>query len=98
MDRHQLRLNQASGIVVALVGTLMTANFWPPVRALLGGWRGAIMWGVAIGALAGSAGELHVLGRFFTRTDNRSLNTLAGLAVPLGVGLLLAAAVSAARQ
>jgi len=39
-----------------------------------------------------------VLGRFFTRTDNRSLNTLAGLAVPLGVGLLLAAAVSAARQ
>jgi len=56
------------------------------------------MWGVAIGALAGSAGELHVLGRFFTRTDNRSLNTLAGLAVLLGVGLLLAAAVSAARQ
>ena len=98
MDRHRLRLNQASGIVVALVGALMTANFWPPVRALLGGWPGAIMWGVAIGALAGSAGELHVLGRFFTRRDNRLLNTLVALVVPLGVGLLLAAAVGSARQ
>ena len=98
MDRHQLRLNQASGIIVALVGALMTANFWPPVRALLGGWPGAIMWGVTIGALAGSITELHVLGRFFTRRDNRLLNTMVALAVPLGVGLLLAAAVGSARQ
>ena len=69
-----------------------------PLTLILPPMNSAIMWGVAIGALAGSAGELHVLGRFFTRADNRSLNTLAGLAVPLCVGLLLAAAVSAARQ
>ena len=68
------------------------------MRALLGGWPGAIMWGVTIGALAGSITELHVLGRFFTRRDNRLLNTLVALAVPLGVGLLLAAAVGSARQ
>ena len=54
--------------------------------------------GVTIGALAGSITELHVLGRFFTRRDNRLLNTLVALAVPLGVGLLLAAAVGSARQ
>ncbi len=98
MDRNQLRLNQASGIIVALVGALMTANFWPPVRALLGGWPGAIMWGVAIGALAGSFSELHVLGRFFTRRDNRTFQTFVALGVPLAVGLLLAAAVGAVRQ
>lgn len=56
------------------------------------------MWGVAIGALAGSVSELHVLGRIFTRRDNRLLNTLVALVLPLGVGLLLAAAIGAARQ
>ena len=92
MDKPELRLNQTIGIIVGLVGALMTANFWPSVRLLVGGWAGAVMWGVALGGLFGSFAQLDIVGRWVTRRDHRPVNFTIGLLLPFGVvGLLLLA-------
>jgi len=85
MNRAGLRLNQFMGIVVGLVGALMTANFWPYIRLAVGGWGGAILWGVALGGLFGSLGSVHTLGRLITRRENHALNTPLGLLAPLAL-------------
>lgn len=90
MNPAGLRLNQFMGIVVGLVGAVMTANFWPTIRTAVGGWGGAILWGVALGGLFGSMGSLHTVGRIITRRENHALNTPIGLLAPFAlIGALL---------
>ena len=96
MDRLELRLNQTVGIVVGLVGALMTANFWPSVRLLVGGWPGVIIWGVALGGLFGSLAQLHVVGRLVPGRDHRTLNFTIGLLLPFVVIGILVFALNAA--
>ncbi len=90
MNRPGLRLNQFMGIVVGLVGALMTANFWPDIRTAVGGWVGTILWGIALGGLFGSMDSMHMVGRLITRGENHALNTLVGLVAPFSlIGALL---------
>ncbi len=89
MNRTGLRLNQFMGIIVGLVGALMTANFWPHIRLAVGGWGGAILWGVAVGGLFGSLGSLHTVGHLITRSENYALNALFELLAPFALIALL---------
>ena len=90
MHRTVLRLNQFIGIVVGLVGALMTANFWPEIRMAVGGWVGTILWGIALGGLFGSMDSIHMVGYLITRRENHALNTLLGLLAPFSlIGALL---------
>ena len=89
MNRPGLRLNQFMGIVVGLVGALMTANFWPHIRLAVGGWGGAILWGVALGGLFGSRGSFHMVGRLITRRETHALNAPLGLLAPFALIALL---------
>ncbi|HJO34509.1 MAG: hypothetical protein QF376_01725 [Anaerolineales bacterium] len=97
MNRAGLRLNQFMGIIVGLVGALMTANFWPHIRQAVGGWGGAILWGVALGGLFGSLGSLHAVGRLITRRENHTLNALVGLLAPFALITLLLVLLAIAR-
>lgn len=96
MDRKELRLNQAVGIVVGVVGALMTANFWPSLRVGVGGWAGSVMWGMALGGLYGSLTQLHVVGKWVTRQDHKLLNFAIGLLLPFMMIWLLLFVLSAA--
>ena len=82
MNRQNLRINQFIGIVIGLVGTLMAANFWPEVRSSVGGWSGAVLWGVALGGLFGSVGHLNIVGKFVTKSNNHQLNSIVGMLLP----------------
>ena len=82
MNRQNLRINQFIGIVIGLVGTLMAANFWPRIRSSVGGWSGAILWGVALGGMFGSVGHLNSLGKFVTKSNNHQLNSIVGMLLP----------------
>ena len=73
------------GIVIGLVGALMAANFWPQIRTNVGGWSGAILWGVALGGMFGSVGHLNTLGKFVTRSNNHQLNSIVGLLLPFTI-------------
>jgi len=73
------------GIVIGLVGALMAANFWPQIRTNVGGWSGAILWGVALGGMFGSVGHLNTLGKFITRSNNHQLNSIVGLLLPFTI-------------
>lgn len=97
MHRTGLRLNQFMGIVVGLVGALMTANFWPHIRLAVGGWAGAILWGVALGGLFGSLGSLHTVGRLMTRRENYALNAPLGLLAPFAIIAALLVLLNLAR-
>lgn len=97
MNRAGLRLNQFMGIVVGLVGALMTANFWPNIRLAVGGWGGAILWGVAIGGLLSSLGSLHRVGRLVTRRENHALNMPIGLLAPFALIAALLVLLNLAR-
>jgi hypothetical protein len=92
--RKELRRNQVFGVVLGVIGGLMTANFWPAIPAAVG-WGGAILWGAAIGALLGSLTQFERAGKILTRSDNRGLNLAVGLAVPLLIIGVLAAILSA---
>ena len=85
MNRSHLRINQFIGIVMGLVGTLMAANFWPEIRNSIGGWSGAILWGVALGGLFGSVGHLNTIGKFVTKSNNRLMNSIVGLLLPFAI-------------
>ena len=85
MNRSHLRINQFIGIVIGLVGTLMTANFWPDIRNSIGGWSGAILWGVALGGMFGSVGHLNTIGKFVTKSNNRLINSIVGLLLPFAI-------------
>ena len=74
MNRSNLRINQFIGIVMGLVGTLMAANFWPEIRNSVGGWSGAILWGVALGGMFGSVGHIYTIGKFVTKSNNESVD------------------------
>ena len=92
MDQRELRLNQTIGMVVGIVGALMTANFWPSVRAFVGGWAGTMMWGMALGGFFGSFAKLSVVGKLITRREHMALNFTIGLLLPfMFIGLLLLA-------
>ena len=85
MNRSNLRINQFIGIVIGLVGTIMAANFWPEIRNSIGGWSGAILWGVALGGLFGSVGHLNTIGKFVTKSNNRLMNSILGLLLPFAI-------------
>lgn len=70
------------GVVVGMVGGWMTGNFWPALPAMVG-WGGMLLWGAAIGAMIGSLPQFEKAGKILTRSDNRILNTLVALCVPL---------------
>ena len=89
MSRAETRTNQFIGIIVGLVGALMTSNFWPHIRLAVGGWGGTILWGVAIGGLLGSLRSLHTVGRLITRSENQALNAVIGMLVPFALILAL---------
>ncbi|HJO90227.1 MAG TPA: hypothetical protein QF606_01010 [Anaerolineales bacterium] len=89
MNRSHLRINQFIGIVIGLVGTLMTANFWPEIRNTIGGWGGAILWGVALGGIFGSVGHLNTIGKFVTKSNNRLINSIVGLLLPFATIAIL---------
>ena len=97
MSRAETRLNQFIGIIVGLVGALMTANFWPHIRLAVGGWGGTILWGIAIGGLLGSLGNLHTIGRLITRSENQALNTFLGILAPFVLILALLMLTNLAR-
>ena len=85
MNRSHLRINQFIGIVIGLVGTLMTANFWPQIRSSIGGWSGAALWGVALGGLFGSVGHFNAVGKFVTKNNNHQVNSIIGLLLPFAI-------------
>ena len=85
MNRSNLRINQFKGIVIGLVGTIMAANFWPEIRNSIGGWSGAILWGVALGGMFGSVGHLNNIGEFVTKSNNRLINSIVGLLLPFAI-------------
>ena len=85
MNRSNLRINQFIGIVIGLVGTLMAANFWPQIRSSVGGWSGAVLWGVALGGLFGSVGHLSIVGKFVTKNNNHQVNSIIGLLLPFAI-------------
>ncbi len=89
MNRSNLRINQFIGIVMGLVGTLMAANFWPEIRNSVGGWSGAILWGVALGGMFGSVGHIYTIGKFVTKSNNRLINSSIGLLLPFAIIALL---------
>ena len=90
MNKEELRVNQFIGIIVGLVGSLMTANFWPTIKNNVGGWGGAILWGVALGGLFGSVGHLSTLGKYVSKSNNPLINSLVGLLLPfILIGILL---------
>ena len=97
MNRAGLRLNQLIGMVVGLVGALMTANFWPHIRLTVGGWGGAILWGIALGGLFGSLGRLHTIGFLITRRENHALNAPLGLLAPFALIAVLFVLINLAR-
>ena len=97
MSRAETRLNQFIGIIVGLVGALMTSNFWPHIRLAVGGWGGTILWGVAIGGLIGSLRSLHTVGRVITRSETRVLNTIVGIIAPFTLILVLLMLTNLAR-
>ena len=82
MNKDELRVNQFIGMVVGLVGSLMTANFWPTIKNNVGGWSGAILWGLALGGLFGSIGYLNKIGQYVSRSNNKTLNSIVGLLLP----------------
>ena len=97
MSRAETRTNQFIGIIVGLVGALMTSNFWPHIRLAVGGWGGTILWGVAIGGLIGSLRSLHTVGRVITRSETRVLNTIVGIIAPFTLILVLLMLTNLAR-
>ena len=88
-QRRELRRNQVFGLVIGLIGGWMTGNFWPAIPAALGGWGGVLLWGAAIGAMIGSLAQFERAGKILTRSDNRMLNTLVALCVPLIIVIVL---------
>lgn len=82
MARKELRRNQVFGVVLGVIGGFMSGNFWPALPAAVG-WGGVLLWGAAIGAIIGSLGQFERAGKVLTRNDNRALNLVVGLAVPL---------------
>jgi hypothetical protein len=94
LARKELRRNQVFGMVLGIIGGLMTANFWPVVQVNLG-WSGAIVWGAAIGGIIGSLAQFERAGKILTRSENRMLNLSVGLAVPLLFLAVLAVVINA---
>ncbi|MDP6770811.1 MAG: hypothetical protein QF704_08965, partial [Anaerolineales bacterium] len=52
------------------------------IRNTIGGWSGAILWGVALGGMFGSVGHLNTIGKFVTKSNNRLINSIVGLLLP----------------
>ena len=88
MDRKQLRRDQAVGILMGMLGGLLTATLWPEVRSAAG-WGGAMLWGAAIGAMFASLTQFESAGKIITRSESRFFNLVVGLCIPLLIiGLL----------
>jgi hypothetical protein len=85
MNKNELRINQFIGMIVGLVGSLMTANFWPIIKDNIGGWGGAILWGIALGGLFGSIGYLNNIGQYVSKSNNKLINSIIGFLLPFGL-------------
>jgi len=88
-ERRELRRNQLVGILGGVIGGVMVVFSWPGIQETLG-LTGAMLWGAAIGGALGSLQQFGKLGKRITRSENKTLNTLVGVSLPLFIVAVLA--------
>ena len=86
--RRQRFIRETVGIVLGIGAAMMFSSLVPAIREQYS-LSIVILWGAAIGGLLASYERFERAGEILTRSENRALNILAGVGIPVAVLAIL---------